>query len=215
MLGGAGQGWVGAGFAALLLVPLTSLGILPPGAGAAPERGEPEAGEEVFASNCAMCHGQDGSGMMGMHPSLRGADERLSLEGVEVTVRNGRATTPPMPAFGGRLSDAEIDHVVAYVASLPEGPRNFGPGRGDVRHDGMMDDRAADRSPLVWTLLVVIVIVLAVAALFWIRWPRRAAIAASRRGGSPSPARAELDRRYAAGELPRDEYLQRRRDIES
>jgi cytochrome c6 len=184
---------------------------------AAPERGEPEAGEEVFASNCAMCHGHDGSGMMGMHPSLRGADERLSLQGVEVTVRNGRATTPPMPAFGGRLSDAEIDDVVAYVASLPEGPRNFGPGRSDGMMDrhAMMGEPAADGSALVWTALVVILVVLAVAALFWVLWPRRAVIAASRRGGSGSPARDELDRRYAAGELPRDEYLQRRRDIES
>ena len=69
-----------------------------------------------------MCHRQDAAGMMGMHPSLRGAVERLSREGVEVTIRKGRATQPPMPAFERRLSDQEIADVVAYIASLPPGP---------------------------------------------------------------------------------------------
>jgi hypothetical protein len=45
-----------------------------------------------------MCHGSDAARMTGTHPSLRGAVERLSSEGVEVTIRKGRTTMPPMPA---------------------------------------------------------------------------------------------------------------------
>jgi mono/diheme cytochrome c family protein len=109
---------------------------------AQPSEGDVEAGREVFESYCAMCHGADATGMMGMHPSLRGAVERLTREGVEVTIRKGRRTTPPMPAFEGRLSDEQITDVVAYIASLPPGPRNFGPEAGGGGGMGdMMDDR--------------------------------------------------------------------------
>ena len=78
--------------------------------------------------------------MMGIHPSFRGAVERLTLEGVEVTMRNGRATNPPMPSFEGRLSEEELDDVVAYLDTLPVGPRNFGAEDGGMMGmDGMMD----------------------------------------------------------------------------
>ncbi len=94
-----------------LLLALTAAGALavavvlagsPPGVAAsqpvdAPGRpGDVEAGEQVFQANCAMCHGADASGMMGMHPSLRGAIDRLSREGVEVAIREGRRTETPM-----------------------------------------------------------------------------------------------------------------------
>lgn len=163
--------------------------------GRAAAAGDPEAGERVFSTNCAMCHGSDATGMMGMHPSLHGATERLSPEGVEVAIRQGRATEPPMPAWEGRLSDREIDNVMAYVASLPDGPRNFGPG-GDG--DGMMMD-GGNRG---WLMLAVVVVVVAIAAgIAWRVW-----------GGSGRASRV-LDRRYAAGEISRDEYLQRRDDL--
>jgi ubiquinol-cytochrome c reductase cytochrome c subunit len=84
---------------------------------------DPQRGREIFEQSCAMCHGQDASGMMGMHPSLRGAIERLSREGVEITIREGRSTTPPMPSFGNELTEEEIDDVAAYLDTLPVGPR--------------------------------------------------------------------------------------------
>lgn len=93
--------------------------------------GDPAQGEALFQANCAMCHGNDATGMMGMHPALRGAVDRLTVEGVEVTIRNGRDTRPPMPAFGDRLDDDAIADLVAYLETLPPGPRNFGPERAD------------------------------------------------------------------------------------
>lgn len=177
--------------------------------------GSEDAGRRVFEANCAMCHGGDASGMMGMHPSLRGAVDRLTREGVEVTIRNGRDTRPPMPAFEGRLSDGDIADVIAYLESLPSGPRNFGPGDLDAR-DGMMGDggmmdggvmMGGGVMMLMMVLLVLGFLALVVAAIVWL-------VRQSTGTGGSSSARDELDRRYAAGEVDRDEYLQRRRDLE-
>lgn len=177
--------------------------------------GSEEAGRGIFEANCAMCHGVDATGMMGMHPSLRGVVDRLTREGVEVTIRNGRDTRPPMPAFEGRLSDGDIADVIAYLESLPSGPRNFGTGDDDagggmMGDGGMMDGgmmMGGGVMMLMMALLVLGFLVLMIAAIVWL-------VRQGTGTGGSSSAREELDRRYAAGEVDRDEYLQRRRDLE-
>lgn len=203
-----------AALALIALPPLTATWAQ--GAPAAELPGNPSAGREVFEANCAMCHGSDAAGMMRMHPSLRGAVQRLSLEGVEVTVRKGRATTPPMPAFEGRLTDQQVQDVIAYIATLPPGPRNFGPQskQDDTRRgDPMMP------SPLMggWTMLLWALLILALTALAVVGLVRMFRNPRSRplTSGQDTSARRLLDERYARGELDRDEYLQRRRDLES
>ncbi len=135
-------------------------------AGSVAVAGEPpadvESGREVFLANCAMCHGQDAGGMMGMHPSLRGAVDRLTREGVEVAVRKGRDTEPPMPAFEGRLSDQQIEQVIAYIDSLPPGPRNFGadPAEGGNMMDGMMNSG-------MWLIPLAVLAAIAFAIVAW------------------------------------------------
>jgi putative membrane protein len=203
-----------------------------PGTARGEQGGNVDAGRDVFEANCAMCHGGDAAGMMGMHPSLRGAVERLSREGVEVTIRKGRDTSPPMPAWEGRLTDQEIADVIAYLDSLPAGPRNFGPGAsmmddGGMMHDhggmmdGMMDGMTGGGGMVgvfmmvLYGLLVLLLVALGVAALVWLVQRLRGGATTPPRDAQPSPARGELDRRYAAGELSRDEYLERRRDLES
>jgi len=69
--------------------------------------GDAQAGAQVFADNCATCHGDDGSG--GAGPPLDTFDDPTA---VEQQVRNGGGG---MPAFEGQLSDQEIADVVAYV----------------------------------------------------------------------------------------------------
>ncbi len=170
------------------------------------ETADVQAGENVFRAHCAMCHGGDASGMMGMHPSLRGAVERLSREGVEVAIRQGRRTQPPMPAWEGRLSDEEIDDLVAYIASLPTGPRNFGPGSGGPMMMYDNHDESGRRGDVVVPLPLLVVAVVIVAAVL-------AAAGWGLRRAKEEPRRV-LDRRYAAGELSRHEYLQRRSDME-
>jgi putative membrane protein len=69
---------------------------------------------------------------------------------------------------------------------------------------------------VLWTLLILAVIALAVAGVVWlVRNMDRSRGDGGAEGGARSAARDELDRRFAAGELSRDEYLQHRRDLET
>jgi putative membrane protein len=188
----------------------TALLLLVPSQASA-QSGNPEAGQKVFEANCAICHGSDASGMMGIHPSLRGAVERLTLEGVEVTVRNGRDTNPPMPSFEGRLSEEEIDDVIAYIDTLPVGPRNFG-GEGDgmMDMDGMMD--GGMWSWLAWIVVLLFALAgIVIASIFVIRglWNR-----GGRRPPRTDTALEILKERYARGEIDHDEYEQRRNALQ-
>lgn len=72
-----------------------------------------EAGADLYATQCAACHGVDGRG--GLGPSLR----TTLLTGAELraAISNGNAT---MPAFGQTLGPAEIDLAVGFVEWLKQ-----------------------------------------------------------------------------------------------
>jgi cytochrome c551 len=70
-----------------------------------------EAGEEIFAENCSVCHGATGHGGNG-GPDLRTMPLAKEQAGAEGQVTNGGGG---MPAFGGTLSEEEISNVAAYV----------------------------------------------------------------------------------------------------
>jgi mono/diheme cytochrome c family protein len=77
-------------------------------------------GAQLYLSyNCVDCHGMDGSGAMG--PSL--ADGRWRFGGTPSEVFESIYQGRPdgMPAWGGRISDADIWRLVAYVRSLEIG----------------------------------------------------------------------------------------------
>lgn len=80
------------------------------------------AGEAVFKSTCAACHGADGKGnaMLGA-PNLTDEDWLYggSQEMVEYTIRHGRQGK--MPAWKERLTPAEIQSLAAYVYAISEG----------------------------------------------------------------------------------------------
>jgi quinohemoprotein ethanol dehydrogenase len=78
------------------------------GAGAAPDA---EAGKEVFADNCSICHGATGKGGNG-GPDLTTMPLAKEQAGAEKQVTNGGGG---MPAFKGQLSEEEISNVAAYV----------------------------------------------------------------------------------------------------
>jgi mono/diheme cytochrome c family protein len=69
--------------------------------------GDPVAGEAVFASNCAICHGADGTG--GSGPDVTGQSDEAEV--VEV-VENGEGD---MPGFVDSLTEQEIADVAAFV----------------------------------------------------------------------------------------------------
>ena len=78
-------------------------------------------GRELFLSSCASCHGPDGGGT-DLGPPLEAAgaasaDFQLSTGRMPLNDPDSPTVRKP-PAF----SDEEIDALVAYVASLGEGP---------------------------------------------------------------------------------------------
>jgi quinohemoprotein ethanol dehydrogenase len=73
--------------------------------------GNAEAGNEVFADNCSICHGATGHGGNG-GPDLTTMPLAKTEAGVVKQVTNGGGG---MPAFKGQLSEEEIGDVAAYV----------------------------------------------------------------------------------------------------
>jgi len=79
--------------------------------GAAAAAPNAEAGKEVFAENCSVCHGATGHGGNG-GPDLTTMPKAKEQKGAEEQVTNGGGGMPP---FGGSLSEEEIKNVAAYV----------------------------------------------------------------------------------------------------
>ena len=79
-----------------------------------------DAGEQVFIANCAACHAGGNNAIM---PEKTLQNEVLenngmkSVSAITTQVTNGKNA---MPAFGGRLSDADINNVANYVLKQAE-----------------------------------------------------------------------------------------------
>lgn len=76
--------------------------------------GDLKNGESVFAANCSVCHGADGTGAQGGPPLTNSTN----LDAVLAQVENGGSG---MPAFGDQLSADEILDVSAYVTNAIAG----------------------------------------------------------------------------------------------
>jgi mono/diheme cytochrome c family protein len=76
------------------------------------------AGAQVYATNCAGCHQANRTGRPPMIPALIDVVGRTSEEHVREVITEGvPGGRPPMPAFGERLSAADVANVVAYLKS--------------------------------------------------------------------------------------------------
>jgi mono/diheme cytochrome c family protein len=69
-------------------------------------------GRTLFLRNCAHCHGADAHGDEG--PDLHGI--RWTDQEIATRIRKGKAGQ--MTAFAGKLQQAQINALVAYVQSL-------------------------------------------------------------------------------------------------
>jgi mono/diheme cytochrome c family protein len=78
-------------------------------------------GADIYKAKCAMCHGADGLAATPMAKNmkvlsfkdpamLKATDARFVL-----TTRNGEGR---MPAYAGKLTDAQIKDVVAFIRTL-------------------------------------------------------------------------------------------------
>lgn len=79
------------------------------------------SGADTYKSKCAMCHGADGKGETPAGKAMKA----ISFSSPEVTkmseaelvavTKNGKGK---MPAYAGKLTDAQIKDVAAYVKTL-------------------------------------------------------------------------------------------------
>lgn len=96
-----------------------------------------ELGAQLFATTCAACHGEEGSG--GTGPVLnsqqvltKNTDEML----LNTIVNGGHRPNSQMPAFGDRFTATELEILIEYVraweptAPLVENPRGTAQGGG-------------------------------------------------------------------------------------
>lgn len=67
-------------------------------------------GKEIFAENCASCHGTEGEGLFG--PDLHGVAERYTLDEHIEIVSKGRGGR--MPPFAESLGEERVRQVVEY-----------------------------------------------------------------------------------------------------
>jgi len=82
---------------------------------AAPAARADDAAAATFQAKCAVCHGKDGKGQNPMGQKLGVKDltvTKLSEADVAKTIADGRGK---MTGFKGKLSDAEIRAMAAYV----------------------------------------------------------------------------------------------------
>jgi mono/diheme cytochrome c family protein len=77
---------------------------------------------ELYAKNCASCHGRDGraktfKGKLKHARDLADSEwqGRVSDERIFNSVLNGKGK---MPAYGKKLSEQEVDSLVSYVRAL-------------------------------------------------------------------------------------------------
>ncbi|HVT99143.1 MAG TPA: cytochrome c [Acidobacteriaceae bacterium] len=79
------------------------------------------AGADTYKAKCAMCHGPDGTastpaGKAMKTPSFKDPASVKSTDADLIAVtKNGKGK---MPAYAGKLTDAQIKEVVSYIRTL-------------------------------------------------------------------------------------------------
>ncbi len=79
------------------------------------------SGADTFKTKCQVCHAADGSGDTPTGKALKPLPYnspdvlKASDSDLIAIVKNGKGN---MPAFGGKITDAQIKDVVAYIRTL-------------------------------------------------------------------------------------------------
>jgi mono/diheme cytochrome c family protein len=111
----------------LTMVLMLAVGILPASAA-----GDATAGGKIFAARCARCHGADGKGngpdLAKLHPSSNPVNwtnpvvnkKWSDSDIVAIITKGGKAVdaSPVMPSFQGKLTDAQIQDLLAFIRTL-------------------------------------------------------------------------------------------------
>jgi cytochrome c6 len=82
--------------------------------------GDAASGAKIFSANCAACHAGGNNVVNGAKTLKKEALDKYemnSLAAITTQVTNGKNA---MPAFKGKLTDAQIEDVATYVMSQAE-----------------------------------------------------------------------------------------------
>jgi len=77
-----------------------------------------DRGRKVFLKKCVSCHGVHAEGKAG-YPSLRGATELYTDDAIHSFIRNGRGKGKKRMPPVLRISEREIQDVIAWLKQLP------------------------------------------------------------------------------------------------
>ena len=93
-------------------------------------------GESLYLANCARCHGDDGQGT-GRIPALNVSSflTETSDAAIQQIVTRGVPDTP-MPAWGDRMTDAEIQSIVGFIRSWEDTAPDVATPTGRGRQGG-------------------------------------------------------------------------------
>lgn len=85
-----------------------------PSAASGGEGPNADRGAQLYAANCASCHGAQGQG--GFGPSLHNERSRKDLDAAAAWIKN---PAPPMPKlYPSPLSDHDVEDVAAFIEKL-------------------------------------------------------------------------------------------------
>jgi len=79
-----------------------------------------QAGEQIFTANCSACHAGGNNVIMPektLKKDMLATNTMNSVDAITTQVKNGKNA---MPAFGGRLTDEDIENAANYVLSQAE-----------------------------------------------------------------------------------------------
>ena len=76
-----------------------------------------QSAPDLYKAKCAMCHGADGSGKAAMGTKSLGSADIQKMSDADLTnaITNGKGK---MPAYKGKLTDAQISDMVKYIRTL-------------------------------------------------------------------------------------------------
>lgn len=78
----------------------------------------PTGAREIYATNCAACHGAKREGVTNLGPAL--TPQRLASASeamLKATIASGKTGTA-MPSWSSKLTDAQIDSLVQFIKTV-------------------------------------------------------------------------------------------------
>lgn len=76
------------------------------------------AADANYKAKCAVCHGANAEGKPAMKVAPLKTKAAKSSAELTSTIENGTTTTPKMPGFKGKLTDAEVKTLVTEIKAL-------------------------------------------------------------------------------------------------